>query len=177
MRCFVAIALPPDLREILRGRADALRRVCPNLRIPAADTIHLTLRFLGDIETHQAETVSRILDERIAGSGAFDVTLSGPGLFPSKGAPRGLWIAASDGESDGLSRCRAAADSAAALGCAAPDPLPYRPHVTLGRFRGKPDADALRAICIAAEAFPDMCIPRSRCVIMVQRIGALGAAA
>ena len=133
MRCFIAIEIPAVIRRDLRAFALGLRAEYPNLRVPAEDTIHLTLRFLGELPPDRVERAGAALTGALAGSGGAEATLSGLGVFPERGPARILWTGAACG--DRLEAWRGAAEVAAAAAGLPPEKQAFRPHVTIGRFR------------------------------------------
>jgi 2'-5' RNA ligase len=123
IRLFAAVAIP---REV----AETLAPLCGGVRGAAwhdIEKLHLTLRFMGEVDEARAEDLESEL--RRIESPAFDLTLAGAGAFESRGVPNHLWIGAeTDRALDQLQRrCERAARRA---GLPA-DPRVWRPHVTL----------------------------------------------
>lgn len=139
MRLFVAIDLPDGQRAEAQRAAAVLQRALESAR--AAETVrwvtreqmHLTLRFIGEVDDTMAERIARAVAAPLASS-PFALALGEPGTFPGGQHPRVVWL--------GLSEGAAAADGAraeierrlAALGLE-PDERPFRAHLTLGRVR------------------------------------------
>ncbi|MBI4266431.1 MAG: RNA 2',3'-cyclic phosphodiesterase [Acidobacteria bacterium] len=146
MRLFVAVELDlavaramADLGEQLRRRAETR---APRARITwiPADRLHLTLRFIGEVDERRADAIRAVLDPPVAVD-AFDLTLSGLGAFPNSGPPRVLWAGLSAGE-DALIRLEEEVSARLARCGVEPENRPYRPHLTLARVR---EAAGLRA--------------------------------
>jgi 2'-5' RNA ligase len=79
-RLFAAITLPEDLKTGLAG----LHADFPGLKWSAPETMHLTLRFIGQTPAERVEAVRRSLrDDRRR---AFRLTVAGLGLFPGEAA-------------------------------------------------------------------------------------------
>lgn len=101
------------------------------------ENVHLTLRFLGDVQQEDLGDLCAALEEACAKHTPFDASLSGLGAFPSERRARILWA----GIGAGSERLRSlAADLDAVL-----SPLgfereerAYTPHLTLGRVRHQP---------------------------------------
>ena len=133
-RCFVAVPLGDELRTAL---ADAARgwRTDPGmdrLRWTDPASWHLTLAFLGSIESTVVADARRAVELVAAAHRPFVVRSGGLGAFPSAGRARVLWYgvdrsAALDAVVMHLRRTLAL-DSAE----------PFRGHVTLARSRGEP---------------------------------------
>lgn len=132
-RLFVGIELPEDVRDLISD----LERPLPGVRWIDNDNLHLTLRFIGDIDNSQTRELAGFLDGIDAQ--AFEMRLEGLGTFGSKD-PRTLWAGIADNEAlSGLARaCERAARSAGLK----PDGRAFKPHVTIARLN-KPRIDAL----------------------------------
>ncbi len=92
MRTFIAIDLEPALKEAVRGLVESLKRTRADVRWTGPSGLHLTLKFLGEIE---ADAVARVTDVvgRVADRhGRFLLALEGTGRFPTGRAPRVLWV-------------------------------------------------------------------------------------
>lgn len=149
-RLFVAVPVPDDVREAVRELLDPLRSgpFARSARWVHLDTLHLTLRFLGDVDPALAGRVPAAVHEALDGASAFDVRLGGAGSFPPSGRKiRALWLGILQGadELGGLARSLDA--PLASLGWP-PDDRPYRPHLTIART----DSTAVRESALVAQA-------------------------
>ncbi|MFP6899346.1 MAG: RNA 2',3'-cyclic phosphodiesterase [Opitutales bacterium] len=86
-RCFVSLDLPVEIRDLAIETQDALRAKYPDLRYTKAENLHLTLKFLGEIQAEKIEQVG----ERLLGIkySRFTVQLAGIGCF----TPHVVWLA------------------------------------------------------------------------------------
>lgn len=106
----------------------------PGARWTRADSYHLTLRFIGEVD----EGVAADIDDALARirTPSFEISLSGVGYFGKGKAARALW--AGIPASDSLLRLHAKIEMAMQrLGLPAEE-RKYAPHVTLARLRGTP---------------------------------------
>jgi 2'-5' RNA ligase len=105
-----------------------------NLRAVRPETVHLTLKFLGNVPSEQ---ISRLLEALRPVAGAhtpFALNLSGAGLFPSAKKARVLWLGIG-GDMRALGELHLGIENAvAALGFAR-DRKPFNPHLTVARLR------------------------------------------
>lgn len=133
MRQFLALDLPDRWRRDLDDTRRRLLGDDPGWRLPAIDSVHLTLRFLGEVED-SIDTGARAVWAGAVGSlPAFDLRLTGFGTFPERGRPRIFWAGVEGGAS--LQGLASALETAArSLGLAAEDRR-FRPHLTLARAR------------------------------------------
>ena len=126
-RLFTGIELPLEIRT----RLSLLSAPLTGAKWVAADDLHLTLRFLGDIDHRTAdEFIDSILPFTIE---PFDMTLTGLGVFGSQ-RPDTIWAGAEP--KDVLTRLNQWHERAARAAGLEADSRPFVPHVTLARLRG-----------------------------------------
>lgn len=129
-RLFVAVELPEAVRE-------ELGRLCgdvPGARWAEPDDMHLTLRFIGDVDGLGFEDVAGALASVRAAS--FEMVLRGVGHFPPRGEPRTLWAGVE--RSEPLTLLHDRIESALTRAGIEPERRKFHPHITLARLRGSP---------------------------------------
>jgi 2'-5' RNA ligase len=135
MRAFVAVPTPEVLRARLAGLQSELRPRLSGVRLLRPESIHLTLRFLGEASAEQVRELEGRLRAAAAACPRATAPVSGLGLFPERGAPRVLWLGVSLSE-PALALQRACEAAAVAAGFP-PEERPFRPHLTLGRWKDR----------------------------------------
>jgi 2'-5' RNA ligase len=149
MRLFVALNLPDDLRQAVHAATAPLRDAAPReVGWVRADALHLTLKFLGDVEPARTGAIVDALREVAARHLATRVTLAGIGAFPALARPRVVWVGVEATPRLELLQHDVEA-TCAALGFEV-EGRPFRPHVTLGRVR--PGAAAAMPPALATAA-------------------------
>ena len=119
------------------------------------EALHLTLRFLGEIEPERLPHVTGALAE-LDGWGRFEVTLSALGTFGGR-RPRVIQVGlVEDDGFDRLQRLRSRLDGALSEVGFEPDAGMYHPHLTLGRVRRQARRDDLAAIRASVDAAPSL---------------------
>jgi 2'-5' RNA ligase len=143
MRLFVAVAVPDAVARSLL----LLQGGVPGARWQTREQMHLTLRFIGEVDGSDA----RALDEVLAGieAPAFELQLHGVGQFGNK-QPHTLWAAAR--KHDMLDHLQRKVDNAIRKVGQPQDAHKFMPHVTLARL-GHPDLDNLREWLVAHALF------------------------
>lgn len=138
-RTFVAVELPEDLRHRLSLRAEAMAGEWTDggLRPAAADTIHLTLRFLGDTEEEMLPALTAGLDKIAAGLTPFHIATDQIGGFPNLRRPRVVWVGLTDAGGHVPKLNRQIEELAQSHGWEPEQRKRFTPHLTLGRVRQK----------------------------------------
>ena len=129
-RLFVAIELPPSVKQELARIALGV----PGARWLEADEIHLTLRFIGEVDGDVYRDVAGVLGE--IDTPAFPLVLKGVGHFPPRGEPRILWAGVERNQE--LQRLHGRVESALGRVGVPPDDRKFSPHVTLARLKHTP---------------------------------------
>lgn len=158
VRLFVAVRLPAEIRTRLVEGTRALRDALEGVRWVPEDQLHVTLRFIGDVEAGRVDRVAEAVRLGVRDRRGFSLELTGAGRFPARGAPRVLWVGV--GTSPGLIAAHAAVQAALARVDLEGDGRAFRPHVTIGRIRrgtrvGPSLADALQRVRFAATSQVD----------------------
>lgn len=130
IRLFVGIGFDQDLA----ARIATLQRGLPGARWVEPANLHLTLRFIGEVEEDLAEEIHHNL--AALAEPPFALTLSGLGLFGDRHQAHTLWLGVERSES--LSRLAARVDGAVVQAGAKPEPRKFNPHVTLARLKDTP---------------------------------------
>jgi 2'-5' RNA ligase len=152
VRCFVALDPPPEVRARVAALIERVRRATPrtDVRWADADTLHVTLKFLGEVADDRVPAVGDALARVAAAHAPLALVVAGAGTFPGSGRPRVLHVRIA-GDAAGLAALARAVDaSLAALGFAA-ETRPFQAHLTVGRVRSPRGAGRLAA-ALGAEA-------------------------
>ena len=92
LRTFIAIPLPEAIRAKVEKLLSDLRKTDAAVRWVPACNLHLTLKFLGDVEEARLEDLFVAIRKATEGIEPFGITLKGLGAFPNIRQPRMLWI-------------------------------------------------------------------------------------
>jgi 2'-5' RNA ligase len=134
VRLFLAVDLPAAARAAVAEVQTRLQPLCPGWRWTEPESVHLTLRFLGEVAP--ADDTRRRAVWRAAADAAapFELRLRRVGVFPGARQPRILWAGVDDlsGEGRLTGLARSIEDAARADGVVA-ETRAFRPHLTLAR--------------------------------------------
>ena len=141
----MAVDLPQSTRDRLGALLGALGREARDVRWVRAESIHLTMKFLGEVVESRMNALADRLSVSVAAVRAgFRIESRGIGTFGGR-LPRVVWAGVIDPDG-GLSRLQQAVESACVAEGFAPEARPYSPHLTLARPKGRSrDLDAALA--------------------------------
>jgi RNA 2',3'-cyclic 3'-phosphodiesterase len=97
-RIFIAVDISDKARQKVASYIENLRRSFPQLRVgwERPEKLHLTLKFLGDVNDGRLEEVQKAIGKIVDSNPAFQMTLGRTGRFPPKGDPKILWLGTID---------------------------------------------------------------------------------
>lgn len=134
MRCFLAIELSEEARNAVAGLRDRLRRAGANASWPRPENLHLTLRFLGEMDEECQAAIAARLRESLATLQSPALLVRGTGAFPNVRKPSVVWVGI-ESPGNALAAVQDACEQAAqAIGLKA-EKKAFRPHITLARLR------------------------------------------
>ena len=137
IRTFIAIPIPDPVRVELARIIDALRvknKKNRGVRWVRPEGIHLTLKFLGNIDESMVGPISDRLDDIATSYDYLDLGLDELGVFPGMERPRVVWVGLRGGI-DILEKMAAQLDRMAADFGVKKESRPFRAHLTLGRLK------------------------------------------
>ena len=144
MRCFLALAIPDDVRAPLIKVQEALRRAEADVKWVEEENLHLSLKFLGDVGEEQIGTLKGLLTIEAARWPAMRLTYGGVGVFPDHGPPRTLWVGAT-GDLEKVAGLAAALERAAEQVGVPREGRPFVAHLTIGRVKSGRNVQRLQA--------------------------------
>jgi 2'-5' RNA ligase len=133
MRLFVALDIDDDIRKRIERFLDGVRGFAPDARWVRPESLHVTLKFIGEQSEPQIEAIQRALDGIEAGH--FELNFRGYGFFPTASAPRVFWVGI-EGDSK-LTSLAAAVDTRLISLKIQKEEHSYSPHLTLARGAGR----------------------------------------
>ena len=142
VRSFVAIEMPPEVREFLAQCQDRLKRSGADVRWVRPGLIHLTLVFLGEVAADKLAALEQAVGGAVAGFGPMALQAAGLGHFPPKGLPRVVWVGLQETTGRLLALQKAVAKATERFAERIEDRR-YEPHLTLGRVRSAKNARPL----------------------------------
>jgi 2'-5' RNA ligase len=170
IRCFIAVELPREVRDALHETGRALVRDVRAARWVKPDSMHLTLKFLGDTPAEIIPDISHAMQDAASQTGSFELATDALGAFPNPRKARVLWAGLSGG-TDTCSALHQRIETAMARLGFTRETRPFRAHLTLARFRDP----ALVPQSILDSPVPHIRFPVKRVVLFQSELDPRGA--
>lgn len=136
LRLFIAIETPPKIRPQLGAIRDQLRTSAADVKWEPDEKLHATLKFLGPTDEGLLPEIVSIITGVCQTSSPASVKYAGVGCFPSKRAPRIIWVGI-DVLDVNLGLLQQRIETAMVPLGFKPEDREFHPHVTLGRVKSK----------------------------------------
>ena len=147
IRAFIAVKISQEIQDKLAGIQDKLKQADAQVSWVNPANIHLTLKFLGDIQEAQIPAILEAMTSSAKTVSPFSMQIGYAGAFPNMSFPRVIWIGVTDDEQGSLKTLEAdLSPRLEKLGFQGEGGR-FQPHLTLGRVRSQKNKSSLfRAI-------------------------------
>lgn len=146
IRTFIAIELPDELKMALTRLQDQLKSGSQApVKWVKPNSIHLTLKFLGNIGIDTAGKITTALEEAARGVSPFHLEAKGLGVFPNLRRVQVVWVGIT-GEVDRLRQLQQRIETSLKPLGFVPESRPFSPHLTLARLSDRATADERQSL-------------------------------
>ncbi len=135
IRAFLAIRLPDDVTAALGHLTDQMVQArVGGLKPVRPENMHLTLKFFGNINARQVESIVDVVTHTVESFRPFTLRLGNVGAYPNNRSPRVLWVGL-DGDVASLQDIHRRIGAVLGQIAIKPDTREFRPHLTIARIR------------------------------------------
>lgn len=134
MRTFIAIELPQEIKNKLAEIQEELKKSAADVKWVEPANIHLTLKFLGEIDDKKQEKIIEIIEDASSKREPFKIEILSVGAFPKIDFPRVIWVDTSQGKDQVKEIALELEEKIAKLGIPKEE-RSFQSHITLGRVR------------------------------------------
>lgn len=131
-RAFVAVPVPARVFQAFSNLKTVFDRPGVRVRWVRPSNLHLTLRFLGDVDRSAVPELEAAIRAELHSIGRFEVTFCGIGMFPNWRRPRIIWAKVIEGHEKLIELAKSVNYGLEKAGFSQ-ETRPFRPHLTLGR--------------------------------------------
>ncbi len=142
MRLFIAVELVEEIKDEIERQVQRLKRLGGNIRWVKRPAMHITLKFLGEVDETRVESIEKAMDRTVEDFKSFEISMEGCGTFPPMSSkPRVLWVGLKD--ADPIMKLQERLEDELLKAGFQKETRAFHPHVTMGRVKG---TSALRRI-------------------------------
>ena len=141
MRAFISIEIPAEAKREMAELQRGLQNAGVSASWTRLEGIHLTLKFLGEIQEAQVPVIMVSLVRAGGNSSGFRIEIAGAGAFPDQKNARVVWLGIT-GDAAGLMKLQAVVEAAMVGAGFEREDRVFTPHLTLGRIRHIRSRDA-----------------------------------
>ena len=134
IRTFVAVAISSAVRDRAAELIDEFRGTGAQVKWVEPQNLHVTLKFLGDVDSPEIDHVCRAVEQAVADAPPFEFELRGAGAFPDTRRPRTVWLGIGQGSHQIVALNERIEPPLAKLGFRK-EARRFQPHLTIGRVR------------------------------------------
>lgn len=142
MRTFIAIELPQEIKSALSRLQEELKACGADVKWVEPENIHLTLKFLGEVDDKKLEKIVGAMDEAAAENTGFQAGISSLGGFPKIDYLRVIWVGIDKGAKETEQIAKGLEEKIAKIGIPK-EARPFSSHITIGRTRSPVNRDKL----------------------------------
>jgi len=142
MRTFIAIELPQQIKTDLAKLQEQLKQSNADVKWVKPANIHLTLKFLGEIDEQQLNKIKQVIEENAAEKNTFKIRISSLGAFPHISSPRVIWVGLDSGDKETKEIAAALEEKIEKIGIPKEGRV-FSSHITIGRVRSPKNKESL----------------------------------
>jgi RNA 2',3'-cyclic 3'-phosphodiesterase len=139
VRTFIAVDFPPNMLKKIAEIISFFKTLTPekDLKWVETDNLHLTIKFLGEIEENKTAQVKHTLSQALKDQNCFDIEINGLGMYPNKNKPRVIWLGITG--ANPLSEIYNVLNQELTSLGFTPERRAFSPHLTIARIRRNTD--------------------------------------
>lgn len=132
IRTFVGVRVDPEMVRRISEVQSQLKRSLKGVRWVGEENLHFTLKFLGPVQEEKVGPIINSLEQALHTVPSFSIVGKGIGVFPDIRRARVLWVGL---EGKGLEPLAMEVEKALEPMGFPAEKRPYKPHLTIGRWR------------------------------------------
>lgn len=167
MRLFVAVELDERVRSVMVDAQKKLGRACDGVRWIRPEQLHMTVKFLGEVEDGRIAEICESAKMAAAECRCLDLRVSACGCFPPRGAVRIVWVGVG-GDEGGITPMVQGVESRFESIGFPRETKPFSPHITIGRVRDDRSQGGIRSA--AAAHSPEPAVQRVDSLVVMSSV-------
>lgn len=173
MRTFIAVELPEDIKRKIEEVQNPLKKTDTYVSWVKPKNVHLTLKFLGEVEENRIEDVFYGTEKALKGAKSFTLSLKDMGGFPNLQRPKVIWVGVDKGEKELAVMQKDIEEELLRVGYPK-EGRAFSPHLTIGRVKSARNIEKLVAL-IEKTTFQTQEVKIDEAVVMKSQLHPQGA--
>ena len=173
VRCFVAVEIPEPIQALLKPVQTHLQSEVRKASWTKLGNFHLTLKFLGDVQTETVDAINKAVQNVANTQEPFSIALGGIGAFPTLARPRVIWAGIKHNASAVASLAKAVNVELKQLGF--PTDNRFHPHLTLGRLRSPVNLESIKSVLHKYDTIDGTVVTVNKITVMQSQLHPNGA--
>ncbi len=136
IRTFICFELADSIKKELAALQSALSAISRSVRWSKPDGIHLTLKFLGDVDESMLDDIDNAVKSAAEGIEPFLIEIAGVGAFPNFKRPAVYWVGIEESSGALLKMQQNIENELQKMGFAK-ERRTFSPHLTIGRVKSQ----------------------------------------
>ena len=174
IRTFIAIEIPGNIISKIRELQEGIKVYGLKIRWVRYENIHLTLKFLGDVEAVKIGEIAEAIAKTVKGYTPISLKTKGIGVFPGIKRPRVLWVGLT-GQLEALVRLQKTLDENLKLLGFPGEKRPFKGHLTMGRIKERIDVKKFGDVLMAFRRFESETFTVGRLILYKSELKPSGA--
>jgi len=142
IRTFIAVEIPDEVQTKLVEIQKELSNFVGRVSWVKRGNIHLTLKFLGDVQVGKIEAIKSSLEKVAESHSPFKMSFGRVGTFPNFNRPRVIWLGIKVGAEESIKLAESVEHALGSLGFPR-ERKKLRPHLTLARIRRRMNLESV----------------------------------
>jgi 2'-5' RNA ligase len=174
IRTFIAVEIPENITSGIRELQQDLKDYGIDIRWIRPENIHLTLKFIGDVQSDDIDNISGAISTTAKGVSSIPLQAKGIGVFPGVKRPRVLWVGLT-GQLELLTKLQKTLDANLKGIGFPPEKRPFKGHLTIGRIKTKMNSKTFVDALLAFRSFESETFVADRIVLFKSELKPNGA--
>lgn len=174
IRTFIAIEIPKTVISKIRELQDLIKAYGFKIRWVRAENIHLTLKFLGNIEEIKINEIAKAISKTAEKHTPISLKAKGIGVFPGIKRPRVLWVGLA-GQLEALVKLQQTLDENLIVLDFSREERAFKGHLTMGRIKDRIDVKKLGDALMAFRRFESETFTASQIILYKSELRPSGA--
>ena len=174
LRTFIAIDIPGNILSEIRELQEGIKDYGFKIRWVRPESIHLTLKFLGDIKAVKINEIAEAISETVVRYTPISLQAKGVGVFPGIKRPQVLWVGLAGQLEPLVSLQKTLDENLETIGFPM-EKRPFKGHLTMGRMKAKIDVKKFGDVLMAFRRFESETFTAGRLILYKSELKPSGA--